>query len=438
MSNGQVSSPKPTLSLLDTVAVIVGIVIGAGIFKTPSLIAANVNSEGEFLSLWILGGAVTLVGALCYVELATAYPDAGGEYYYLARAFGQNLAFLFAWARLSVIQTGSIALLAFIAGDYLSTLFSLGQMSSSIYAAVTLMGLTALNAIGIQSGKWSQNLLTAAKLFGLLFVIVAGLILTSAPTPTWSVEQNTGRSYGLAAIFVLLTYGGWSEAAYLSAELREGQKNMALALVGSIGLITGVFVLVNVAYLKGLGLVGMAKSEVVAADLMGRAFGEGGAQLISWLIVLSVLGAMNGTIVTGARTNYALGKDVKLLGFLGNWNQRTNTPTNALITQGAIVLGLIFLGTLTRRGFATMVDYTAPVFWFFLFLVGVSLFILRRKEPQGERPFRVPFYPLTPSLFCATSLYLLGSSLVETGLGAMVGVGVVLAGVPLLVLVRCT
>jgi amino acid transporter len=427
----------PVLSLIDTVAVIVGIVVGAGIFKLPSLVAANVGSGSDFLLLWCLGGLISLVGALCYAELATTHPHAGGEYHYLSCAFGREVGFLFAWARLSVMQTGSLALLAFLVGDYLSELLPLGNYSASVYAALVTICLTGFNVLGIELGKWVQNFLTLAKLLGLLFVVFTGLILTPPPSlPVAPPIDNSDKSYGLAMIFVLLTYGGWSEAAYLSAELRDVKRDMKKALLGSISLIAALFLLLNFAYLQGLGLAGIAQSEVVAADLMRRTLGEGGAQFISFLISLAALGSINGTMITGARTNYALGQEVKLFGLLGSWNQETNTPQNAFLVQGMITLALVLLGTLTRRGFTTMVDYTAPVFWFFLLLVGLSLFILRAREPDLERPFCVPLYPLTPVLFCGTCVYLLGASLIYTGVGALVGIAVLLVGIPLWLVVR--
>ncbi len=429
-------NPQSTFNVIEAGAVIVGIVVGVGIFKTPALVAANVGSEISFLIVWLLGGLISLMGALCYGELATAYPDAGGEYHYLTRSFGKEIALLFAWARLSVMQTGSIALLAFVFGDYLSQLFPSKDLASSIYAALAVMILTGINALGIQPSKWLQNWLTAAKLLGLLFIFCVGLAWTSSSAAEVSSISNTDRSYGSAMIFVLLSYGGWSEAAYLSAEIKDVPRNMVRVLVGSIGTIALVFLLVNFAYLQGLGLNAIANSDAVAADLMRQVLGEVGAQFISLLVAISALGAMQGTITTGARTNYALGQDWKLFSCLGYWDERTQTPLNALLIQGAIALALILLGSLTRSGFATMVEYTAPVFWFFLLLTTLSLFILRTVEPEVISAFRVPFYPLTPLLFCATCVYMLQASLTYTGIGALVGIGVLLSGVILLLLVR--
>lgn len=432
----KVATPKPTLSVADAVAIIVGIVIGTGIFKTPSLVAANTASETLFLLAWLIGGMVSFIGALCYAELTTTYPHSGGEYHFLLRSFGREVAFLFAWARATVIQTGSIAMLSFVFGDYASQLFSLGKHSPAIYAALAAVILTSLNIVGVQQGKWTQNILTAAKVFGLLLVVAVGLIMAIPSEPPSLPDKPSSGAFGLAMIFVLLTYGGWNEAAYISAELRDVQRNMLKSLMIGIGVITAIYLLVNFAYLKGLGLSAMAKSEVVAADLLRNAWGDFGAKFISSLIAISALGAINATIFTGARTNYAWGQDFKALRFLGVWHEPKGTPVNALTVQGLISLGLIALGAWTRKGFSTMVDYTAPVFWFFFLLTGLSVFILRTFDTETNRPFSVPLYPLTPLLFCVFCVYMLQSSLSYTGVGALVGVAVLLVGVPVLMLVR--
>ncbi|QFS48778.1 APC family permease [Nostoc sphaeroides] len=428
----EVAAPKPSLRLPDAVALIVGIVIGAGIFETPALVASQAGSNIAVLLLWLIGGLVSLVGALCYAELATVYPDVGGAYYYLKRAFGHRVAFLFAWARMTVIQTGSIALLAFVFGDYVSQIWRLGTFSSSIYAAIAIALLTALNIIGLQQGKWTQNLLSAAKVLGLLLVVILGLTAIPNSAVAAPVEAASSGTWGLAMVFVLLSYGGWNEAAYISAEIQDGRRNIVRSLMWSIGIITAIYLLINLAYLRGLGLANMAQSEAVAADLMRSLWGEPGALFISVLIAIATLGATNATIFTGARTNFALGQDFSLFGFMGRWQQRPSSPTHALLMQAAIALALVFLGTLTRKGFQTMVDYTAPIFWLFFLLSGISLLVLRIREPHIVRPFRVPFYPFTPLLFCAVCAYLLYSSLVYTGVGAIAGVLVVAAGIPLL------
>ncbi len=436
---GSQGRPRQTLTLKDAVAITVGIVVGAGIFRTPSMVAANAGSETAVLLIWLAGGMVTLIGALCYAELATSYPHPGGDYHYLTRAYGKPLAFLYAWSRITVVQTGAVALLAFIFGDYASQLLSLGQHSTPIYAALLVTALTALNVAGVRQGSRTQNWLTTVEVLSLVLVIVAGLLLTAAPetaAPAGPQAQAPAAAFGLALVFVLLTYGGWNEAVYVSAEVKQPRKNIARALLISIAVITGLYMLVNWAYLRGLGLQGLAGSEAAAADLMRRAAGERGARFVSLLVAVSALTSANATVITGARTNYALGRDFRLFDFLGRWHERANTPTNALLVQGAIALVLVFAGSFAREGFVTMVEYTAPVFWLFFFMVGLSLIVLRFKEPEVERSFRVPLYPITPILFCAACAYMLQSSLVYTGVGALAGVVVLVAGVPVLLAAR--
>lgn len=422
--------PKPSLRLIDAITLIVGLVIGAGIFETPALVAANVESQAAVLQVWIVGGLISFVGALCYAELATTYPHVGGSYDYLKRAFGRPIAFLFAWARMTVIQTGSIALLAFVFGDYASQLFRLGAFSPSVYAALAISLLTALNILGLKHSKRVQNWLTTTTVLGLLVVIVIGLTLATPAVSPAPAAPSGSRSWGLAMVFVLLSYGGWNEAAYISAEIKNYQRNIVRSLLWGIGIITVLYLLINLAYLKGLGLAGMAQSQAVAADLMRRALGEPGAVLISLLVAVCTLDSINATIFTGARSNYALGQDVSRFRFLGLWQDRPNTPTTAYLLQGAIALTLVMLGTITRNGFETMVDYTAPIFWFFFLLSSLSLLVLRVRDPDRLRPFRVPLYPILPILFCAACGYLLYSSLVYAGIGAIVGVGVVALGIP--------
>jgi basic amino acid/polyamine antiporter, APA family len=256
---------------------------------------------------------------------------------------------------------------------------------------------------------------------------VAGLLI--APDAGATASPPSGeRSFGLVLVFVLLTYGGWNEAAYLSAELREARRRIMPVLVGSLALITALYLLVNLAFVRALGLGGMAGSEAVAADLLRLAWGPAGAALISIAVAVAALTSANATAFTGARSAYALGCDFPRLGFIGRWRDREGTPRNALLIQGAVALLLVALGALARDGFRLAVEYTAPAFWLFFLAVGLSLFVLRRREPEAERPFRVPLYPILPALFCLTSLYLLYSSLAYTGVGALVGGAVLVAG----------
>lgn len=421
---------KPTLRLWDTIALIVGMVIGAGIFETPALVAAQVGSVSAVIQVWLLGGGISLVGALCFAELATTYPDPGGNYAYLKRAFGDRMAFLFSWARMTIIQPGSIALLAFVLGDYSTQLLSLGAYSPSLYAIAVIILLTGLNLLGMHQSRRTQNLLAIAEVLGLIMVVVIGF--SSSPTTTTTPQVVNSNPLGASLIFVLLSYGGWNEAAYISAELKQVERNMVRSLVWSIGIISAIYLLLNLAYVHGLGISAMAQSKAIAADLMRQALGEPGGAIISILVAIAALSSLNATIVTGARTNYALGRDFALFSRLGRWHEQSNTPSTALIAQAAIASGLVLLGSWQRQGFKTMVDFTAPVFWLFFLLTSVSLLILRTRDPNRIRPFRVPLYPVLPLLFCVVCGYMLYSSINYTGVGALVGIAVLILGFPVL------
>jgi APA family basic amino acid/polyamine antiporter len=424
------ADPRPTLSLRDAVCLIVGTIVGVGIFRTPSVVAEHTGSAGVALLAWLAGGVVSLLGALCYAELSATYPNAGGDYHYLTRAFGRRSGFLFAWARLCVIQTGAIVLLAFVLGDYASELFSLGPWSSALYAGLIVVLLTTTNVMGVRQGAATQNVLTTLEVAGILFIALTGLAAAPAALPsTGGPPTVSSGAFGLVMVFVLLTYGGWNEAAYLSGEVRDPGRTMARALVWSLALVTGLYLLVNWSFLATLGVAGVAGSKTVAADVVQQTLGPRGARLTGLLIVIAALTSINAAIFTGARSSYAVGRDFGALALLGRWNAVTRTPVNALLAQGVVALALVGLGALTRNGFETMVEYTAPVFWLFLCLTGVSLMVLRRRDPARPRPFHVPLYPLTPVAFCVTSGYLVYSSLAYSGLGALVGVGVLLVGV---------
>ena len=410
------AAPRPVLSVFDGAMIVVGIVIGAGIFRTPSMVAGVTGSVDWMLIAWVLGGVLSLIGALCYAELASAFPNAGGDYHFLTRAYGRDVSFFFGWARVAVITTGSIALLAFVFGDYMSRVVSLGPNSSAIYAALTVIVLTALNIIGLRQSSRAQNVLTILEVTGLLLVILAGLLATApaaAPTAvTATPSAGVPALFGLAMVFVLLTYGGWNEGAYISAEVKGGPRAIVRTLVLAIAVITLVYTAFVLAVLNGLGLAGMQASKAVGADVMQAAFGPLGAQLIGVIVGIATLTSINATMIVGARTNYALGRDWPQLSFMSQWHGARNVPLVAFFVQGAIALALIGFGALQKDGFSAMVEFTAPVFWFFFLLTGLALFVLRFREPTAARPFKVPLYPILPIVFIATCGYLFYSSVI--------------------------
>ncbi|WP_225784717.1 APC family permease [Xenophilus sp. Marseille-Q4582] len=449
------------LGLWHAIAIILGVAIGAGIFKAPSMVAAHVPSAGWLFAVWLAGGLFSIIGALCYAELSTTYPSQGGEYHFLSRAFGRATALLYAWARFSVITTGSIALLGFLFGDYMAQLLPLGPHGPAVYAAAAVLVLTALNVRGLREGARAQTWLTSLDVAGLALIVGAGAWLwlgggtdalaatASAPSgpaaPPWAGGQGSNPSVplslagiGMAMVFVLLTFGGWNDAAYISADLPH-RRAIAWALLLSVGLITVLYLLVNWAYWATLGLDGMASADAVAAEMLAVSLGPVAGQLIALLVAVAALASMNATLIVGARTACAMGRDWPALRVLGAWCPERRVPRNSFVLQCALALVLIALGAVYDDGFTAMVEYTAPVFWLFLFLTGLALFRLRRLEPHVPRPFRVPLYPWVPLLFCASSLAMLGASLAFVGShqvaglnAAWVGVGVLASGLLLM------
>ncbi|AWP73030.1 APC family permease [Bordetella bronchiseptica] len=425
------------LSVLDAVAVLVGVVIGIGIFGFPPLIAQHAQSESVYLALWLGGAAVMLMGALCYAELGSAYPGAGGEYLYLRHAWGPRVALLFAWARCTVIQTGAIAVVAFIYGEYAQELAPLGTHGVALHAAIAVIALTLLNIMGTQPSKRIQLVFTVLTLAALAAVVATGL--SAPPAPPAPVEPLAGSTLGLLGmglVFVLLTYGGWNEAAYLSGELREARRNMAKVLLIGTAVVAGAYLLTNLALLQIFGLQGLRETRAVAATLMALAAGPYAAIVLSLLVCVTALSTINGTILTGARVYSALGQDVPRLRPLAGWSMRGQTPTSALLAQGAITLVLLGYGAYAHDGVQTLVAYTAPVFWLFMLLVAASVWRLRRLDPHRPRPFRVPLYPLPPLLLGLTCAGLVWSSARYAGVGALLGLAVLAAGLPALRLLR--
>ncbi|MDQ2078217.1 APC family permease [Marinimicrobium sp. ABcell2] len=436
-------SPQPgkNLTTSDGVAVLVGVVIGIGIFGFPPLVAQHVETPFMYIALWVAGGLVALVGALCYAELGSSYPHAGGEYHYLQRAWGSGVSVLFAWARGTVIQTGSIAAAAFIYGEYAQHLLPLGPWGPGLHAAIAVLALTILNMVGTHPSKKLQVLFTTVTVLALLSVIVGGLLLAD-PSAARPLEQssadaglgNLAGALGMGMVFVLLTYGGWNEAAYLSGELRNPARTVSRVLLIGVALVSAVYVLVNLAYLHIFGLAGLRETSAVGAELMRIVAGPMGAVLLSLMVCLAALSTINATILTGARVYYALGRDVPKLSLLATWHEGGGTPRSALMLQGAITLALIVFGAWTGDGISTMVAYTAPVFWLFMLLTVGSVFILRHRHPDRARPFRVPLYPFTPLVFAVTCLGLLWSSTLYAGPGAFIGLLVLAGGMPLLLM----
>ncbi len=418
-----------TLSVLQASSLLVGIVVGIGIFQTPPIIAGNVPNEAAYIGVWIAGGLLTLIGALCYAELSSTYPNSGGEYHYLTRAYGKPLSFLFAWGRMTVMQTGAIAAVAFVYGDYAGTLLPLGPYGAAIHGALAILVLSFLQLAGTELSGRAQFVLTVLTVSVVGLVALCGFI--AGPQPSAGEPISGSGAIGLAMVFILLSYGGWNEAAYVSGEVKDPQRNMVRVLLLGTAAVMAIYLLVNIALLHMLGLSGLRQASAVMTQPIERIFGSAGAILFALIVCIAALSTLNATIFTGARSSQALGNDFKAFAWLGQRSPSNGTPANALIFQLAIALALVVAGSQARSGFKAMVEYTAPAFWTFMLLIGVSVFLFRMREPDRPVAFRVPLYPITPLIFCLTSLYLLDSSIRYTGTGALVGIAILAAGIPL-------
>jgi amino acid transporter len=322
-------------------------------------------------------------------------------------------------------------LLAFVFGDYFSTLVPLGAHSSAIWALVIVVVLTLVNMVGINASSRMQMALITLEVAGLLAVVVAGLWFSDAAAPaslSWFEKAPSAGAWGLALVFVLLTFGGWNEAAYVSAELKGGPRTMVRVILLSMLALTAIYLLVNLALFWGLGQAGLSGSKTAASSMVGMAFGPWAEKALGLSVAIAALTSINATMIVGARTNFALGRDWSSLQALGQWQTQAGAPRKALWAQAVIALALVLLGTQEADGFSAMVEFTAPVFWGFLFLVGVGVMWLRQTDPLAPRPFKVPLYPLLPIIFIAVTGWMLWSSLLYTGKGALVGVLVLVLG----------
>jgi APA family basic amino acid/polyamine antiporter len=396
--------PRKTLSLFDSVCIIVGIIIGAGIYETAPMAAKAAGSGANTILIWLIGGLLALSGGLCYAELATMYPKQGGDYVYLTRAYGKGAGFLFAWTQLAVIRPADIALMAFVFGRYAESIYPFAGGIAG-YAAIAVVVLSIINIIGVRQAKWTQNLLTVIKIISLLAIAAIGFF-ADRPSPVQQSIIPAGIDIPLALIFVMFTFGGWNETAYVAAEMKKPHQNIARAMLSGIAVVTLLYVLVNAAFLYALGYSNLTASQAAAVDTAAKVFPDFAARLVGVIICISALGAVNGLIFTGARISYALGSEHRIFRLLGKWNGRVGTPVWALIIQAVIGLAIIvFAGS-----FINTIFYTAPLVWMFFLASGASVWVLRRKEAQTERKFKTPLFPLPVLVFCAAGAMMFYSS----------------------------
>ena len=428
---------EANLGLWDAVSIIVGIIIGVGIFEMPHAVFKQVPHPAYAIGLWVLGGVLAFIGALCFAELASAYPRSGGEYVYLTRAFGPLTGFLFAWSQLAVTRSGSIASMAYIFGLHAASLFNFDDKSIFLLAGLSVTVLTIINVLGVRMGTRTQNILTVSKVLGLAALIVVGFGWgESEVAVAQPITSAPGAWFAVGMMLVLWTYSGWHEAAYIVSEAKNHTRNIPLALMLGTAIVTIIYLLVNGAMLYGLGFAG-ASDEKATIALVELAWPTYGARVMNVLIMISALGAINGMIFTTARIYSEFGRDHRIFKTMSHWSKRWKTPARALAVQGVICLAMI-AGVWFRWGgdpFYMTVKLTVGVFWSFFCLTGVSLIVLREREPLTPRPFRVPGYPVLPLIFCSWCAYLVVGTIIEDfqsgAIESLIGVGILFLGLPL-------
>jgi basic amino acid/polyamine antiporter, APA family len=377
-----------------------------------SPVASSVSTTWGLFGIWILGGLFSLCGALCYAELASAFPRTGGDFVYLNEAYGGWAGFLFGWLQMFVIRPGDIAIIAFGFATYFQAWLQRGSSHTTdltwLYASFAVIILTFINILGVRQSKWVQNLLTGLKVVGLLTIVALAFCLPPPGSLTESMVDDTSQSLpiGLALIFVLFTYGGWNEMAYLAAEVKHPERNLIRAFISGTVIVTLIYLLVNAAFLRVLGLNGMSHSPAIATQTAEAILPTIGGNFVALLICISTLGTLNGMILTGSRINYALGAEHPIFGRLGRWDPSTGTPTIALTVQGVITLILILLlGSLISA-----LLYTSAAVYTFYLATCLAIPILRRRYPDLARPYRVSLYPLPLLVFSSMCLYLIYSA----------------------------
>lgn len=423
------------LGLFSAALLVVGGIIGSGIFFTPAQVAQALATAPWILAVWVAGGVVAMAGALTFGELGAMLPEAGGPYVYIREAFGPLAAFLHGWMILLMIASGAIAAVALSFGNYLDRFVHTAGVGGPMgVAAITIVGVTALNVLGVKTGTFAANLFTVSKLAALAALIVAGLALAPVhgPSPTTAqvAPAAPGLVTGLASAFVavLFTVGGWQQTNMVAGEIREPGRTLPRALVLGVAIVIVVYVGANIAYLRALGRDGLAASTAPAADTAARLLGEVGARAITAGAMVSIFGFVNVALLTNARVLYALGRDGALLRAAGRVHPRYGSPHVALAMLGAWSLVLLFA---TRGSLGALLSGVVFADWVFFGLAAAAVFRLRRTLPELPRPYRVAGYPWLPAAFVGCAVIGVASAWLAAPRMSLAGTGMLAAGVAL-------
>lgn len=438
------------LGLLDTSFLVIGAVVGSGIFMTPGLIAAGLPSPGLLLTVWLAGGLITLCGALSFAELGAMYPQAGGQYVYLREAYGPVAAFIFGWAFFGFIMCGGLAALAVAFAEFFSSFvpalstghvlvqvkaagLSYSLSAGQVVAAFSLLALTFLNSFGIRSGAAVQNVLTVFRLgtvaalvgLGVLFGVKTGggnFHPLFPPGPTFPAVL---KPLGLALVAIFWTYDGWYSVNCTAEEIREPERTIPRGLIMGVLAVTAIYVLVNFVYLLALPLEKISGVVRVGELAASALFGGGGAALFSGLVMVSVFGCLNANILFGPRVFYAMARDGHFFRAMGRLGARSRVPTGALWGQAAWSAVLCLSGT-----YQSLYEYMVFALLLFFAATGLAVFVLRRKMPRLARPYRTWGYPVVPWVFIVMCLAVFTSIVVSQPLKSLAGAGLLVAGFP--------
>jgi APA family basic amino acid/polyamine antiporter len=436
--NPRVSTPglSRSLGVIEATAIVVGTIIGTGIFLKPRVIASLLDSPGLIMGVWALGGLLSLLGALSYAELGALFPEAGGEYLFMRETYGPASGFLWAWTYFVCAKIGSIAALGAGFAIYLKAFLPLGGHSEQGAAIAAILSVTALNVLGVAVGGRFQAVLTALKVVSLLAVLSLAF---ASPSGSWGhlapllPEPHRGlvSSIGLALVAVLWAYDGWNDLVMVSGEIRNPERNVVRALAWGMATIVGLYLLVNLAYHYALTISEMSKAERVAEAAVAPILGPRGASVLSAIILVSILGALNGSILSGARIPFAAAKDGLAPASLGFVHPLYRTPSIALVVQAALACLLIVVFTLLGIGqFDMITDMVIFAEWAFYMMCCAAVVVLRRRRPDLHRPYRAWGYPYSQAIFVVCAAGLVTNSLIQAPRQSGAGLTLIALGLP--------
>jgi APA family basic amino acid/polyamine antiporter len=423
---------KRVLSLLDATMINAGGIIGSGIFMVPATVAMFTGSASLFFMVWIAGGIVSLFGALSVAELGAAMPRAGGQYVYLSEAYGPVWGYLYGWSAVAVINTASIAAVGVAFSEYLRFFFPITDVSIKGIAVATIVLLTIINILDVKSGARFQNVFTISKLGAIFGIIILGLVMEGGSnqnlSPFFSDQSFTELvgPLGLAMVSVLWTFDGWIFITYVAGEVKNPGRNIPLSLIFCMLIVVTIYLLLNYVLIYTLGFTGMNGSDLVVSDAASVFLGNKGAAIVTLIILISLIGANNGFVLTSARINYAMAKDKLFFYQASQIHPRFKSPANALIIQCVWASLLTFTGT-----FNQLITYIIFASWIFYGMSAGAVIILRNKKPDMERPYKTPVYPWIPIIFILFAIFLTINTIIEAPRDAAIGAGIILAGLPM-------